>query len=317
MGLKENAAALGIALAVDALLGDPEGWPHPVRFIGRWIAFAEGRLRARGGNLRRSAVLLTASTVLGTAALTAALTAAFARLHPLFGFAFRCLVFWQCISARCLFKEAKSVQLALGCSLDAARRRVSRIVGRDTDRLTREEVAAAAVESVAENTTDGIVAPMLAALFAGPAGAMAFKAASTLDSMVGYLDEQHRDIGWSSARLDDILCFLPARFCGALLCLSAALLGMDGRHALSVMLRDHANHLSPNCAWSEAAVAGALHVQLGGGHFYFGQWVGKPPIGDADRPIEPGDIGRACRLMYAATLLCMLFAALTALIAGG
>ena len=119
--------------------------------------------------------------------------------------------------------------------------------------------------------------------------------------MVGYLDEQYRDIGWSSAKLDDVLNWIPARLCGALMCLCAGFCGLDGRNARRIMRRDHANHLSPNCAWSESAAAGALHVQLGGTHLYFGKPVEKPTIGDDDRPIEPGDILRANRLMYAAS----------------
>ena len=140
---------------------------------------------------------------------------------------------------------------------------------------------------------------------------MGFKAASTLDSMVGYLDEKYRDIGWSSAKLDDLLNYIPARICGPLLCLGAFLCRLDGKNALRIMRRDHANHLSPNCAWSEAAAAGALHIRLGGAHAYFGKVVEKPTIGDNDRTPEVEDILRANRLLYAAAAL---MAALLALI---
>ena len=166
------------------------------------------------------------------------------------------------------------------------------------------------METVAENTTDGVIAPMLCLILGGPILAMGFKAASTLDSMVGYLDEKYRDIGWSSAKLDDVLNFIPARLTGLMMCLVAPLCRLDGRNALRIMRRDHANHLSPNCAWSEAAAAGALHVQLGGTHMYFGKPVEKPTIGDDDRVVEPNDILRTNRLLYATACLLALIAAI-------
>ena len=144
----------------------------------------------------------------------------------------------------------------------------------------------------------------------------AFKAASTLDSMVGYLDEKYRDIGWSSAKLDDLFNYIPARITAGLMCLSAALVGLDMANALRIVRRDHRNHLSPNCAWSEAAAAGALHIQLGGTHTYFGKTVVKPTIGDADRPAAAEDIARVNRLLYATSLLAVIIIALFAVIMG-
>lgn len=310
-----NAAALLVGCILDLILGDPEGWPHPVVGIGRFIAWLEGKLRARGGNLRRSALLLTASTVLLAMLLTAVMLLALSAAHGLARFAGMCAVAWWSLSAKCLASEGEKVRRALGISLQRGREQVARIVGRDTASLSEEEVVRAAVETIAENTTDGVIAPMFWFLLGGPVMAMGFKAASTLDSMVGYLDERYRDIGWSSARLDDLLNFLPARICGALLCLSAFLCGLDGRNALRVMRRDHANHLSPNCAWSEAAAAGALHIRLGGTHRYFGKIVEKPSIGDGDRPPQREDIRRANRMLCASTLLMALLAALVGMLA--
>ena len=310
-----NAAALLVGCILDLILGDPEGWPHPVVGIGRFIAWLEGKLRARGGNLRRSALLLTASTVLLAMLLTAVMLLALSAAHGLARFAGMCAVAWWSLSARCMASEGEKVRRALGISLQRGREQVARIVGRDTASLSEEEVVRAAVETIAENTTDGVIAPMFWFLLGGPVMAMGFKAASTLDSMVGYLDERYRDIGWSSARLDDLLNFLPARICGALLCLSAFLCGLDGRNALRVMRRDHANHLSPNCAWSEAAAAGALHIRLGGTHRYFGKIVEKPSIGDGDRPPQREDIRRANRMLCASTLLMALLAALVGMLA--
>jgi adenosylcobinamide-phosphate synthase len=152
---------------------------------------------------------------------------------------------------------------------------------------------------------------MLYLLLGGPVLAMGFKAASTLDSMVGYLDEKYRDIGWASARFDDICNYIPARICGLIMCIAAWILHMDGKNAFRIMRRDHGNHLSPNCAWSEAAVAGAMHIQLGGTHMYFGKAVEKPTIGDDDRPIEKEDIIRANRILYATSVIMALAALLT------
>ena len=301
----EYVLALVIGFALDALLGDPDWLLHPVCVIGSYISFAEKRLRAGGRNLRRSAMLLTASTVLLTMAAAGALLAllgCLGRIPRLVGMA---LLDWLGLAMTSLAREARGVERALAHSVEAGRAQVARIVGRDTQRLSEEEIIKATVETVAENTTDGVIAPMLYAALGGPVLLWGFKAASTLDSMVGYMDERYRDVGWSSARLDDLLNFIPARVTGPLLCLAAALTGLDGKNAWRVMRRDYACHKSPNCAWSEAAAAGALHIQLGGTHDYLGKPMEKPTIGDADRPAERSDIARAVCLMMAASTLGM------------
>ena len=182
--------------------------------------------------------------------------------------------------------------------------------------LSEEEIVKATVETVSENTTDGVISPLIYAALGGPVLLWAFKAASTLDSMVGYLEEKYRDIGWSSAKLDDVLNYVPARITALLMCAAAYLTGLDGKNALRIVRRDHANHLSPNCAWSEAAAAGALHIRLGGTHTYFGKTVVKPTIGDADRPAVPEDITKANRLLYATGFLAVAVIALAGLIIG-
>ena len=307
--LRNHALELLIGLVLDLLLGDPENLPHPVILIGKYISFCEKRVRAQAKGdskeLRRGSVWLTASTC----ALAMAVTACILFLASLVGFWVYVVVSgvlsWTCLAAKSLSKEARGVAKALDISLDAGRKQVARIVGRDTAALSEAEVAAAAVETVAENTTDGVVSPMIYLFLGGPVLAMGFKAASTLDSMVGYLDEKYRDIGWSGARLDDILNYIPARLSGLLMCLSACLCGkdLDGKNAFRIMKRDHANHLSPNCAWTESAAAGALHIRLGGTHEYFGKTIEKPSIGDGDRPIETEDILRTCRLMVGTEFL--------------
>ena len=295
--LKWNFAAMLAGFVLDFIIGDPDGWPHPVIWIGRYIAFAEKRLRRRGGNLRKSAIWLTASTLLISMAVCAAVLAALSLLGRAWLFIGMCIISWWALSCKCLAKEGRGVAQALNLSLERGRKQVGRIVGRDTGCLSEDEIIRATVETIAENTTDGVIAPMLYLMLGGPVLAMGFKAASTLDSMVGYLDEKYRDIGWSSAKLDDILNWLPARITGGLMCISAFLCRLDGKNAFRIMKRDHANHLSPNCAWSEAAAAGALHVQLGGTHMYFGKPIEKPAIGDDDAPIAIADIHKTNRLM--------------------
>lgn len=293
--------ALLAGCALDLLLGDPAWMYHPVCIIGKYISWCEKKLRARGGDLRRSAVLLTASTVLITTAAAGLLVFLSGLLGRVPRLIVMALLDWMGLSAKCLAQEAVGVEKALGRGIEAGRRQVARIVGRDTAALSEREVVCATIETVAENTTDGIISPMVYGLLGGPVFMWAFKASSTLDSMVGYLDEKYRDIGWSSAKLDDVWNYLPARLTGCLLSLGAALCGLDGKSAFRIMRRDHRNHKSPNCAWSEAAAAGALHVQLGGTHLYFGKPVAKPTIGDDLRAPKREDIRATVRMMYAAS----------------
>ena len=306
--------ALLIGCALDLAIGDPEWFPHPVRFIGKYISRCEKRLRARGGDLRRSAVLLTASTVLLTMLATGIvlwLLSLAGRWPLLVGMS---IVNWLGLSARCLAHEGRGVKRALTeGGVEAGRKQVARIVGRDTDSLSAREIICATVETIAENTTDGVISPLIYSALGGPVLMMGFKAASTLDSMVGYLDEKYRDIGWSSARLDDVLGYIPARLCALLMCVAAGLTRLDMARAMATVRRDHANHKSPNCAWSEAAAAGALGIQLGGTHMYFGKPVVKPTIGDALREPEPVDIDRTNRLMFVASGLLVIVIALIAL----
>lgn len=301
--LRLYMAALSAGYLLDLLLGDPEWLYHPVRLIGKYIAWMENRLRIRGGNLRRSALWLTGSTVLVTMTVTAVIL----YLLQLWGkwplFIGMAILDWLGIAVTCMVKEARGVEKALKQELSAARKQVSRIVGRDTQCLSDEEIVKATVETVAENTTDGVISPMLYAFLGGPVLLWGFKAVSTLDSMVGYLDDKYRDIGWSSAKTDDLLNYIPARLTALLMVFAAFCTGLDGKNAFRIVKRDHANHKSPNCAWSEAAAAGALHIQLGGTHDYFGKPVEKPAIGDEDRTPEGEDIRRVCCLLYASSIL--------------
>lgn len=312
--MRFGIATLITGFLLDLLLGDPEWLYHPVRLIGKYISFEEKRIRSRGGNLRKSAVWLTVSTVL----LTMACTALILWLLHLAGkiplFIGMTLMNWMGIAVACMAKEARGVEKSFDRGIDAARKQVARIVGRDTDNLSEEEIIRATVETVAENTTDGVISPLFWALLGGPVLLWGFKAANTLDSMVGYLDDRYRDIGWSSARLDDVLNWLPARLTALLMICAAFLTGMDGRNAYRIVRRDHASHKSPNCGWSEAAAAGALHIRLGGTHDYFGKPVVKPTIGDADRPAVRKDIHLANRLLYGTSFLMIVICAAVGLL---
>lgn len=314
---KINIYAMLCGFVIDLIIGDPEGWPHPVIYVGKYISFVEKRIRNSSKSseeTRRKAVFLGISTVLVTMAITAALLFAVGLLGRAAQFILMSIISWTCLSAKCLAVEGRGVAKALGVSLEAGRKQVARIVGRDTQSLSEDEILAATVETVAENTTDGVIAPMLYLALGGPILGMGFKAASTLDSMVGYLDEKFRDIGWYSAKQDDVLNYIPARLCGFLMSIGAFLGGMDSKNALKIMKRDHANHLSPNCAWSEAAAAGAMHIQLGGTHTYFGKVVEKPTIGDKDREIRTEDVNNTIKLMYISAGFTALIALLIAVI---
>ena len=312
--MPDHIMALSIGFLLDLWLGDPAWLYHPVCIIGKYISFAEKKLRARGGDLRKSAVILTVSTVL----LTMAVVALILWAASLFGRAPLLIVMaqldWMGIAVTCMAKEARGVEKALESGVEAGRKQIARIVGRDTQTLSEEEIIKATVETVAENTTDGVISPLFYAAIGGPVLLWGFKAANTLDSMVGYLDAHYRDIGWSSAKLDDVLNYIPARLTALLMCISAWVCGLDGKNALRIVLRDHRNHKSPNCAWSEAAAAGALRVQLGGTHDYFGKPIEKPTIGDDDRLICPADIGQANKLLYGTSILMMALTVLMAVI---
>ena len=310
--------ALLAGAVLDLILGDPEWFYHPVRLIGKYVSFAE-RWARRGDPsrkiLRRRAVAVGLSTVL----ITALSTGGVLWLLRLWGFwphfVGMALISWMCLSARSLASEAEGVRRALEQGVEAGRRQVGRIVGRDTRNLSPREILCATIETVAENLTDGVISPMLYLALGGPVLGMAFKASSTLDSMIGYLDEHYRDVGWFSARMDDAFNFIPARITAMLMCVCALPAGLNARQAWKTVRRDHGNHLSPNCAWSEAAAAGALGVQLGGDHEYFGKTVRKPTIGDNLRLPEPMDIRRINLLMiFTAFLMLLIIAGIAAML---
>ena len=300
-----HVGALVLGYALDLLLGDPRWFPHPVRFIG-WLINKEETVLRRlflGRNLRVAGVLLLVCTALISLAVLVLILWGLSLLGPVWYFLGQVLFSWLFLASRSLAEEADAVNRALASSLSEGRVRVAYIVGRDTLGLSEEEVVKATVETVAENTTDGIVSPMFYMLLGGVYLGVVFKAVSTLDSMVGYRNEKYEDLGWASAKFDDVLNYLPARITGYLMVLAAAILRLDAGNSYRILRRDHANHKSPNCAWSESAVAGALGLQLGGTHVYFGKEVYKPTIGEDERAAQPGDIVHTNRMMYVTSLL--------------
>ncbi len=297
------------AILLDLILGDPHWMPHPVRWMGAMIAGLENVLR---GLLPKTPVgerlggvlmaLLVGGAFCGGSAL---LLWALALISPWLAWGVEVWLTYQLLAARALERESMAVYPCLiGGDLPAARTAVSRIVGRDTQSLDEAGVAKAAVETVAENTCDGVVAPLIFLWLGGLPLGMLYKAVSTMDSMVGYRNARYQFFGWAGARLDDLFNLIPARLAGLSMCLAAAVLpGYSGRGALRVFLRDRKQHKSPNSAHTEAACAGALGIQLAGDASYGGKLVQKPTLGDQLRPVEPQDIPRACRLMYADALV--------------
>ena len=302
-------AVLG-GFVLDAVFGDPAWLPHPVVLMGKCISKLEKTLRARfpktqQGELLAGAVLAFCLPV-GTFLVTSAVCLLAAKISPWLGLAVQ--MFWcgQALAAKGLVQESRNVYGELvKPDLPAARKAVSRIVGRDTENLTAEGVTKAAVETVAENASDGVIAPLLYMLLGGAPLALTYKAVNTMDSMVGYKNETYLYFGRAAAKLDDVANYIPSRLAALLWAAAAALTGNDAKGAWRIWRRDRRNHASPNSAQTESACAGALGVQLAGPAYYFGEYYPKPTIGDALRPIEPQDILRADRMMYAASILAL------------
>lgn len=308
------AAAILTACLLDLLLGDPAYYPHPVRMIGGAAERLRAAFLAHMPNARTAGIATAAATVAGTWAVAWLVIFLLGCVHPALAWAAQVLLIYTAVAMRDLAAEAMAVERRLlAGDLAGARKRLARIVGRDTQRLDADGITRAAVESVAESTVDGVLAPLFWALIGGAPLALAFKAASTLDSMYGYRDDARREFGWAPARLDDAANFLPARI--ALIAMPAAAL-LCGRHALAslrIAWRDRARHASPNAAISEAAVAGALGVQLSGPSVYGGELVEKPTLGDNVREVRPEDIRVTCRIMFAASAIFLALGALVRL----
>lgn len=294
---------------LDLLFGDPYWMPHPVRAMGKGIQELEKKLRrpesAPEAQVRAGA-LLVAIMVLCCTIFPALLLWLAYWLHPAAGLVLETFMCYQIMATKCLKVESMKVCRALReGNVEKAREAVSMIVGRDTAVLSAEGITRAAVETVAENTSDGSIAPLLYMLLGGPVAGFAYKAVNTMDSMLGYKNEKYLYFGRAAARLDDVVNFIPSRLAALLMIAAAWLCGLDGKGAFYIWRRDRFKHASPNSAQTEAVCAGALGIALAGDAVYFGKVVKKPFIGEGNRPVEPEDIARANRLLYvSAAVLC-------------
>jgi len=298
-----GAVVILLAFCLDLLMGDPRWMPHPVRLMGRAITGLEGSLRGRfpatPAGERAAGAVLALLLPLGSFCAGWGVLWLCGKVSFLLAFLAEVFLCAQCLAAKDLKKESMAVCRALERGdLPGAREAVGRIVGRDTAELTEEGVAKAAVETVAENTSDGEIAPLFWMMLGGALGALCYKAVNTMDSMVGYRNERYRYFGTAAARLDDVANWLPARISALLMIFLAPLSGLDAEGAWKIWRRDRKKHKSPNSAQTESAMAGALGVQLAGDASYFGELHHKPTLGDALRPVGPDDIRRAGRLMY-------------------
>ena len=317
-----SLCALAIGFGMDLILGDPQGWPHPVIAIGKLISLLERVLRRlfpatpRGENWAGAVLWVLTAGI--SAAVPALLLWGCHLVSPWLRLAAESVMCWQILAVKSLRTESMKVHAALSAGdTEGARRAVSMIVGRDTARLDRAGIARAAVETVAENTSDGVIAPMLFLALGGPVLGFFYKSVNTLDSMVGYKNEKYLYFGRFSAKLDDVLNWIPARISGILMVLASPFSGLSMGQAFRIYRRDRRNHASPNSAHTEAAAAGALGVRLAGNAWYFGKLYEKPSIGDALRPVEHEDIRRVNRLMYVTAVLALAVCALARWLAVG
>lgn len=300
--------ALAMGIVLDFILGDPHGWWHPVIGIGKIITKTETAIRKifskdKKGE-RIGGIVLVLVVILVSTAVPAILLYAAYVIHPVVGVILEAVMCYTMLAAKSLKTESMKVASALEQEgVEAGRKAVSMIVGRDTQRLDETGIIKAAVETVAENTSDGVIAPLLFMGIFGALGGFFYKAINTMDSMIGYKNDRYRYFGTAAAKLDDVVNFLPARVSAFMMILSAFLCGMDGKGAFLIFKRDRYCHASPNSAQTEAVMAGALGVQLAGDAWYFGIKHEKPTIGDAKRSVELADIGRSNRLMYLTTIL--------------
>ncbi|MBN2403078.1 MAG: cobalamin biosynthesis protein CobD [Spirochaetes bacterium] len=308
MMIMSLAVKIAAGYLLDLFFGDPYSFPHPVRYIGKLIGYLESVLRKLGRD-KLAGILLTLITVSITFVITYYLSAV--------SIIIEIIIIYTVFSVRCLADEAGAVYRALENSdIAEARKRVSCLVSRDTAKLDEKAVIRATVETVSENIVDGIISPMFYLFIGGAPLGMAYKAASTLDSMVGYKNAKYIMFGWAGARLDDLLNFIPARLTAFIILPAAAFVcGMSAKNAFRIMLRDRLKHSSPNSAHAESAVAGAIGCRLGGPSEYFGEVIDKPYIGDAAKETGMEDILKSIKLMYVSSVIGLLLGCIMAVTA--
>ena len=310
--------AFFMGFLLDLVLGDPYCFPHPIRLIGKLITGTEKILRGmgiRGKNKKaddnRNELLqgigLVLIVIISVVSVTLFLLFIAYRLHLILGVVVECIMTYQILAVKCLKVESMKVYQCLkNGNLEQARKAVSMIVGRDTERLDEEGIAKAAIETVAENTSDGVIAPMLYLAVGGPVLGFLYKAVNTMDSMIGFKNDKYLYFGRAAAKLDDFVNFLPARISACLMIAASFFAGshFSGIDAWTIYKRDRKKHASPNSGQTEAVCAGALSIRLAGDASYFGKTVKKPYIGEAVRGVEYEDIKRVNHLMYMTAWLC-------------
>ena len=299
-----NVVSLLIGWLLDLFFGDPSKLPHPIVWFGKAIAFCEHRLNRE--NHRKLKGALTAVFLIAvTFSLTWFLRSQCSMFNILCSIAFDALIIFYCLAGTTLIREVRAVFIALDRSLNEGRKQVARIVGRDTSELSAQEVRTAALETLAENLSDGVIAPLFWLAILGTPGMLAYKMVNTLDSMIGYKTERYKDFGCWAAHIDDIANYIPARLTALLMAFSPPKLGgvRGGLNVLRFVHKYGRNHASPNSGYPEAALAGILDCRFGGPHYYFGQLFDKPYIGTNDRPLTTADMKTAVRINRTAEIL--------------
>ena len=284
----------------DLLIGDPQWLPHPVVGFGRMISFGEHRLN-KGTCRKLKGALLAIILILLVFFATWLLRRQVSAVHPYLAMLFDAVVVFYCLAGTTLIREVRQVFLALDRSLPAGRLQVARIVGRDTSELSAQEVRTAALETLAENLSDGVIAPLFWFALLGTPGMLAYKMVNTLDSMIGYRTERYKDFGCWAAHIDDVANYLPARLTALLMIIASVKL-----HLLKFVWKNGRRHASPNSGYPEAALAGILNCRFGGPHYYFGELFDKPYIGEHDRLLDTSDMKKAVRVNRVAEILMIL-----------
>jgi adenosylcobinamide-phosphate synthase len=301
-----HLTAISIAYFIDRLVGDPPHWPHPVRWIGSLISFLEKHLN-HGKNKRLKGVAMLLFVLLLVLFFVTLLVVISYRIHPIFGIAIESIIIATTIAQKSLKEAALDVYAPLGKGdLAGARIKLSYIVGRDTDTLNESEIARGAIETVAENTSDGVTAPLFWALIGGAPLAMVYRATNTCDSMAGYMNERFKDFGWASAKWDDMMNWVPSRITGIMMIIGTTPMKMGYRRAWKVLFRDAKKHPSPNSGWGEAAVASILGIQLGGINYYKGIVSNRAKMGDPLVPIQADHILLAIKILDRTVFLFLL-----------
>lgn len=300
-----------LAFLLDCVLGDPYNFPHPVKFIGKYIKFFENKVFKKVHSDKelkyKYGFILLVTTCLIVYGSTFVILFVAKSINIYLFYILNIILLWTSIAPKCLANEAYKVYKELvNKNIDEARKKISYLVSRDTKELDFQSIAKATIETVFENTSDGIIAPLFFAAIGGTPLAMCYKAVSTLDSMVGYHNQKYEHFGFFSAKADDILNFIPARVSGLLIVVSSVFLNYDYKSSWEIFLRDRKNHKSPNSAHPEAAGAGALSIRLGGSTSYFGKVTNKPYIGNLIKEIEATDIIKSIKLMYTSTIIWIL-----------